>query len=132
MPNQLAKTKRRQSLAEHAAVLAALRAIAEREEATVMDLLRTAARQMVRDRAALPAHAEAVRSVVWQMAPKMPRRFKTPAQLARFKRAQREFDQVLLDLRIAAPAEVQARNSLVPSHHSIRLLNFANAHAASV
>lgn len=132
MPNQLAKTKRRQSLAEHAAVLAALKTIADREDATVMDLLRTATRQIVRERAASPAHAEAVRSVVWQMAPKMPSRFKTPAQLARFKRAQREFDQVLIDLRIAEPAEVQARNSIVPSQRPIRLLNFANAHAASV
>jgi hypothetical protein len=113
MPNQLAKTKRRQSLAEHAAVLAALKAIADRE-------------------AASPTHAETVRAVVWERAPRMPSRFKTPAQLARFKRAQREFDQVLLDLRIAAPAEVQARNSIVPSDRPIRLLNFANAHAASV
>src|SRR4051812_29374284 len=107
MPNQLAKTKRRQSLAEHAAVLAALTTIAEREDTTVMDLLRSAARQVVRERAAVPAHAAVLRSVVWQMAPQMPLRFKTPAQLSRFKRAQREFDQVLLDLRIAAPAEVQ-------------------------
>lgn len=132
MPNQLAKTKRRQSLAEHAAVLAALATIAEREDTTVMDLLRSAARQVVRERAAMPAHAAALRSVVWQMAPQLPPRFKTPAQLSRFKRAQREFDQVLLDLSIAAPAEVQARNSLVPSDRPIRLLNFASAHAAPV
>lgn len=131
MPNQLAKTKRRQSLAEHAAVLAALTTIAERENTTVMDLLRSAARQLVRERAAVPAHAAALRAVVWQMAPQMPPRFKTPAQLARFKRAQREFDQVLLDLRLAAPAEVQTRNSIVPSDRPVRLLNFANAHAAS-
>jgi hypothetical protein len=129
MPNQLAKTKRRQSLAEHAAVLAALKAIAEREQTTVMDLLRVAARQMVRERAALPIHAEAVRSVVLRLAPKMPRRFKTPAQLARFKRAQREFDQILLDLRIAAPADVQTRNSIVPNDRPVRILNFARAHA---
>jgi len=132
MPNQLAKTKRRQSLAEHAAVLAALTMIAEREDTTVMDLLRSAARQVVRERAALPTHAKALRSVVLLMAPQMPSRFKTRAQLARFKRAQREFDQVLLDLHIAAPAEVQARNSIVPSNRPIRLLNFASAHAPSV
>jgi len=112
--------------------LAALTTIAEREDTTVMDLLRSAARQVVRERAAVPAHAAALRSVVWRMAPQMPLRFKTPAQLSRFKRAQREFDQVLLDLRIAAPAEVQARNSIVPSDRPIRLLNFASAHASSV
>lgn len=113
-------------------MLAALATIARQEDTTVMDLLRSAARQVVRQRAAMPAHAQVLRSVVWQLAPRMPSRFKTAAQLARFKRAQREFDQVLLDLQIAAPAEVQARNSIVPSNRPIQLVNFASAHAASV
>ena len=129
MPNQLAPTKSRQSLAEHAAVLAALATIAMREERSVMDLLRSAARQVVRQRATTPQHSAALQSVVWQHAPRMPARFKTSAQLSRFKRAQREFDQVLLDLQIAAPAEVQARNSI--ANRPVRLLNFANAHVAS-
>jgi len=43
MPNQLAQSKRRQSLAEHAAVLAALSTIARWEHTTVMALLREAA-----------------------------------------------------------------------------------------
>ena len=132
MPNQLAKTKRRQSLAEHAAVLAALATIARREDTTVMELLRAGARQIVRQRAVMPAHAEALRTTVWQMAPQLPTHFKTAAQLARFKRAQREFDHVLLDLQIAAPAEVQARNSIAPSNRPVRLLNFASAQGSSV
>ncbi|HEY3756078.1 MAG TPA: hypothetical protein VGL42_08015 [Opitutaceae bacterium] len=132
MPNQLAQDKRRQSLAEHAAVLAALASIAEREETTVMDLLRSAARQVVRERAAMPERAEALRSVVFGMAPKMPLRFKTSAQLARFKRAQRDFDRVLIDLNLSAPIEVQARNSIVPANRPIRLINFASTHATSI
>ena len=129
MPNQLAQSKRRQSLAEHAAVLAALADIANREDTTVMALLREATREIVRRRAANPAHAQAVRSVVWHMAPRMPHRFRTAAQLSRFKRAQRDFDQVLLDLQLAAPAEVQARNSVVPALGPVRLINFDQAHA---
>lgn len=132
MPNQLAQSKRRQSLAEHAAVLAALATIAKRESTSVMALLRSAARQAVRQRATMPQHAAAVQSAVWQLAPRMPARFKTPAQLSRFKRAQREFDQVLLDLQIASPAEVQARNSIAQANRPVRLLNFAHAHAAPV
>jgi hypothetical protein len=31
----------------------------------------------------------------------MPIRFKTPAKVARFKRAQREFDRVILDMGLA-------------------------------
>jgi len=131
MPNQLASSKRRQSLAEHAAVLAALAEIAERENTTVMALLREAAREIVRKRAQQPVHADALQAVVRQLAPRMPKRFKTAAQLARFKRAQREFDRVVLDLQLAAPEEVQTRNSIA-SGSTVRLLNFDRAHAASV
>ena len=95
-----------------------------------MDLLRSAAREIVRKRAALPLLAKDVRKVVWQSAPQLPGNFRTAAQLARFKRAQREYDQVLLDLGIAAPSEIQARNSIVPASESIRLINFDRAHAA--
>jgi hypothetical protein len=132
MPNQLAQSKRRQSLAEHAAVLAALSAIARRENTTVMALLREAARDAVRKRAAQPARAAELRAVITPLAPRMPSRFKTAAQLARFKRAQREFDQVVLDLQLATPQEVQARNSVVPVHQPVRLINFDQAHATSV
>ncbi len=55
MPNQLAKSKRRQSLAEHEAVLAALAEIARREDTTVMALLRQAARELVRKRGSTPS-----------------------------------------------------------------------------
>lgn len=120
MPNQLAKTKRRQSLAEHASVLDALQFVAGQKGTTVMDLLRSAARQVVREHAATPQYADSLRELIWRSAPQMPARFKTPAQLSRFKRAQREFDRVLLDLKIATPAEIQARNSIVPAHRPVR------------
>ena len=131
MPNQLAKSKRRQSLAEHKAVLAALAEIARSENTTVMALLRVAARDAVRQRAALPARVDALHSLVWRMAPQIPARFRTPAQVARFKRAQREFDQVILDLQLATPAAIQNRNSLVPSGEAVRLVNFDSAHATA-
>jgi hypothetical protein len=131
MPNQLAQSKRRQSLAEHEAVLAALAEIARREDTTVMALLRQAARELVRKRGATQAQAKALSSVVWRNAPRMPAQFKTAAQLARFKRAQREFDQVVLDLQLASPEAIQERNSLVPARQAIRLVDFDRAHAAA-
>lgn len=131
MPNQLSASKRRQSLAEHAAVLAALAQIAKREKTTVMALLREAAREVVRKRAKQPAHAEQLRATVWNSAPRPPKQFKTAAQLARFKRAQREFDQVVLELQLVAPQEVQARNSIA-AHRRPVLLNFDRAHASSL
>lgn len=131
MPNQLSQSKRRQSLAEHEAVLAALAEIARREDTTVMALLRQAARDLVKKRATEPIQTGRLRQLVWQKAPQMPKRFKTAAAVARFKRAQREFDRVLLDLALASPQAIQQRNSIASPRRSIRMINFDQAHAAA-
>ncbi len=131
MPNQLSKSKRRQSLAEHEAVLAALAEIARREDTTVMALLRQATRELVKKRASEPIQAERLRQTVWQKAPRMPALFKTAAQVARFKRAQREFDQVLLDLALASPQAIQQRNSIASPRRAVRMVNFDLAHATA-
>jgi len=131
MPNQLSKSKRRQSLAEHEAVLAALMEIARSEDTTVMALLREATRDLVKRKVNESTQTERLRQLVWQKAPKMPTHFKTAAQVARFKRAQREFDQVLLDLDLASPSTIQQRNSVAPSRRVIRLIDFDQAHAAA-
>jgi hypothetical protein len=128
MPNQLSKSKRRQSLAEHEAVLTALTEIARHEDTTVMDLLRQAARQLVRKKASAP-DMQRVRERILAQAPKMPVRFKTAAQVARFKRAQREFDQVLLDLALVSPQSIQQRNSVVSASRQVCMIDFDRAHA---
>lgn len=129
MPNQLSKSKRRQSMAEHEAVLTALTEIARRENTTVTALLRHAARKLVREKASAPDLQ--LRELVLTKAPKMPARFKTPAQVARFKRAQREFDQVLLDLAFVSPQGIQQRNSVAPTSRPVRMIDFHSAHATS-
>jgi len=131
MPNQLSKSKRRQSLAEHEAVLTVLAEIARSEETTVMALLREATCDLVKRKVNESTQSERLRQLVWQKAPKMPTHFKTAAQVARFKRAQREFDQVLLDLGLASPQAIQQRNSVVPSRRIVRLIDFDQAHAAA-
>ena len=129
MPNQLARTKRRRSLAEHAAVLAALDEIARREGTTVMALLRQAARDVVKARAGDPARAKWLRAVVMPFRPQPLDRFVTAAQVARFKRAQREFDHVLVALQLDSPAAVQSRNSIVAPRCKIRILELEHGHA---
>lgn len=129
MPNQLSPSKRRQSLAEHEAVLSALAEIARREGTTAMALLRRAARQLVREKASAPD--QSLRALVLAKAPRMPGRFKTPAQVARFKRAQREFDQVLLDLGLVSPAALQRRNSVAPASRPVRMIDFHSADASA-
>lgn len=127
MPNQLAQSKRRASLAEHEAVLAALATIASRENTTVMNLLREGARQVVRSRNDDPSNTPALQHAVWSCAPKMPAQFKSAAQVARFKRAQREFDVLVQELKLASPETVQQRNSVVPARHNVQVLAFADA-----
>lgn len=131
MPNQLSKSKRRQSLAEHEAVLAALAEIARREDTTVMALLRQATRELVRKKATEPIQADRLSQAVWAKAPRMPTHFKTAAQVARFKRSQREFDQVLLDLALASPQAIQRRNSIASPQRAVRMINFDLAHATA-
>ncbi len=131
MPNQLAKSKRRQSLAEHEAVLAALAALAQREDTTVMALLRQATREFLKKRATVPAQAARLRQAVWAKAPRMPAAFETAAQVARFKRSQRDFDQVLLDLALVSPQAIQRRNSLAASPQAVRMIDFDSAHATA-
>ncbi|MBW7893472.1 MAG: hypothetical protein H3C27_00020 [Opitutaceae bacterium] len=130
MPNQLSKSKRRQSLAEHEAVLTALTEIARRENTTVMALLRRAARQLVRDKASVSDLR--LRELVLAKAPKMPARFKTATQVARFKRAQREFDQALLDLGLVSPQAIQQRNSVASASDRLRMIDFHSAHTSAV
>ena len=97
----------------------------------MMALMREALRTLVRIRAADPAHREVLRPLVWRCAPRLPARLRTAAQVARFKRAQREFDRVVLDLQLAAPAEIEARNSIAPLDQPVRLIDFDRAHAAT-
>ncbi|MEY4489832.1 MAG: hypothetical protein RIQ79_2340 [Verrucomicrobiota bacterium] len=130
MPNQLAQSKRRASLAEHEAVLAALATIARSEHTTVMDLLREGARQVVRSRSSDPVKATAVQQSIWACAPKMPTRFKSAAHVSRFKRAQREFDTLVQELDLSAPVAVQQRNSIIPASRDVRVPAFA--YAASI
>lgn len=131
MPNQLSQSKRRQSLAEHEAVLAALAEIARRENTTVMALLRQATRAWVRQRVtADPRQADRLRRAAWAKAPRMPAQFNTAAQVARFKRSQREFDQVLLDLALATPQALQQRNSVASPRRRVRLIDQAHATAS--
>lgn len=131
MPNQLAKSKRRHSLAEHKSVLAALEAIAAAEQTTVAALLRRAARELIREHLARHRQAAILEPMIWQFAPKMPAKLKTAAQLARFKREQREFDQVVLDLKLATPAAIQKRNSVASGGRPVRILELEGLHATT-
>ncbi|MCC5835716.1 MAG: hypothetical protein JJU20_13360 [Opitutales bacterium] len=125
MPNQLSQSKKRVTVAEHRAVLAALDVIAKAENSTVTDLLRRTLRQIVIEHAHDPSISGKLRSALEQHAPVMPEAFLSPAKVSKFKKEQREFDQFLHELKLASPEELQERNSLVSRSQSVRLTSFA-------
>ncbi|MBC8190613.1 MAG: GIY-YIG nuclease family protein [Puniceicoccaceae bacterium] len=110
--HQLSRSKKRKAVAEHAAVLAILDRIAEREGTTSTDLIRDAARKVVRKHARSKSSAESLRQVLEIDAPKPHLRARSPKELARFKKECREFDELAMDLGLNAPSEVQHRNSI--------------------
>lgn len=124
MPNQLAQSKKRISVAEQKSVLAALELIAEVENLTVTELLRQAARSVIAERALNPRHKAAMRKVVADYAPIMPKTFRSPSKVAKFKREQREYDQLLQELNLSDAEDLQRRNSLVETPGSVRLTEF--------
>jgi hypothetical protein len=113
MPNQLAQSKKRMTVAEETVVLAALEVIARADNLTVTDLLRQGVRNLIAERAADPDLRGAMRRAVERHTPVMPERFHTPAKAGKFKREQRKFDQLLHQLNLEDPEALQQRNSLV-------------------
>lgn len=112
MPNQLARSKKRKTVAEHAAVLAMLEQIARRGGTTSTELLREAARDIIRKQAKDKAVSEDLRHVLGAYAPKPLRRARSANELARFKKESREFDELTMDLGLSDVVEIQNRNSI--------------------
>lgn len=123
MPNQLSGNKQRKTVAEHSAVLAALGVIAEFDGVTVTDLVRTGMRETIKDRMGEQALAGSLNLAVRKCAPKFPGKFKSPAQVSRFKRELREFDALLLELEMDSSEVLQSRNSIHQGSKRPRLLS---------
>lgn len=112
MPNQLSATKKRKTVAEHAMVLAALEQVAAAEGTTSTELLRQAAREVVRSRLRDARLGKSLRKLLRQNAPQAPKVFKSAKQAARFKARLREYDALCLDLDVQTKTEIQTRNSV--------------------
>lgn len=112
MPNQLAKSKRRKTVAEHAAVLAMLELIAEKEGTTSTDLIREAARNVIRRHTQAKGGVGELVETFEAFAPRLPTRICKPKDLARFKMECREYDELALDLGLRLASDVQEGNSI--------------------
>lgn len=112
------------TVAEEASVLAALEVIAQADSKTVTDLLRQGARRIIAERATDSDLRQAIRRVLEMHAPVMPKQFRSPAKVSKFKRSQREFDQLLKELNLCEAEELQRRNSLAEAPEYVRLTEF--------
>lgn len=112
------------TVAEETAVLAALEVIAQADNRTVTDLLRQGARRIIAERATDSDLRPAIRRVLEKHAPIMPKQFRSPAKVSKFKRSQREFDQLLKELNLFDAEELQRRNSLAEAPEYVRLIEF--------
>jgi predicted RNA-binding Zn ribbon-like protein len=123
MANQLARGKCRKSMAEHKAVIALLEEIASEERVSAMSLMRQAIRRLVRERIAESARPEDFKSAAMEFCPTVPAKVRTARDLSRFKKEQREFDQVLLELHLSGPEAIEERNSVVAPNCKIEVLS---------
>jgi len=112
MPNQLARSKKRKTVAEHAAVLEMLELVAEKESKTSTDLLREAARSIIRRHARDRDSAVELLKAFEAFAPRLPARVRKPKDLARFKKECREYDILTLELGLKRASDVQECNSI--------------------
>ena len=127
MPNQLAKNKRRKSIAEHEAVLAALEEVARIEGTTSMALMREAIRDKIRKHVSDALQAKRIRKAVMSCAPRYDTQIASATQLSRLKRSQRAFDQILLDLKLTDPENIESMNSIVPPVNKIRIIELEHS-----
>lgn len=112
------------TVAEETSVLAALEVIAQADNRTVTDLLRQGARRIIAERATDSDLRQAIRDVLEKHSPVMPEQFRSPAKISKFKRSQREFDQLLNELNLFDAEELQRRNSLTEAPEHVRLTEF--------
>jgi len=112
MPNQLARSKKRKTVAEHSAVLEMLELVAEKESKTSSELLREAARSIIRRHARSRDSMVDLLKAFEAFAPRLPADVREPRDLARYKMECREYDLLALELGLKQVSDVQEVNSI--------------------
>ena len=99
-------------MAEHAAVLEMLELVAEKESKTSTELLRQAARSIIRRHARDNDGAAELLKAFEAFAPRLPTLVDKTSDLARFKKECREYDILAMDLGLKQASDVQGCNSI--------------------
>ena len=123
MPNQLSDTKVRKSITENQAVIAIFNEIAKEKNVSFTDLVRISMRDMIRSNIDLVLKKSVVKEIIKEFKPLLSV-VKTSEELSKYKKMQREFDEILLDLNIENKNEIQNCNSIIPSDTIIKVMDF--------
>ena len=129
MPNKLSDEKMRKTLTEHKAVIAMLEKVAADKNTTIMNLMRDGIRSEIRRYAADEAKRLKIYGIAKMFEPTINKESLSPADLARFKRKQRDFDSLLMELNLETPERMEEMNSIVSPTTPIRIREFSGDHA---
>jgi hypothetical protein len=129
MPNKLSDVKMRKTLTEYKAVLAVVEKIAQEKNMSTMEFMREGIRNEIRKYAANQHKNEAISNILKNFEPILEHKCSSPAELAKFKRKQRDFDSLMLDLKLKTPNNIEDTNSVVPPSAQIKVLEFGEHHA---
>ncbi len=124
MPNQLSDTKVRKSITEYKIVIDILNKIAKEENRTFMDLIRDSIRTKIKEHITHFSNPNELQDIINKWTPVAPKEIKTAADLSKFKKEQRKFDEILLELDLLTPQKVAEKNSFIPVDKKIRILEF--------
>ena len=128
MPNKLSDVKMRKTLTEHKAVIAVLEKIAQEKNVTIMELMREGIRNEIRKNARNNNARKEILNVFKNFEPALNEDLCSPAELAKFKREQRNFDNLMLDLNLETPDHIEKNNSVVSPSAEIKVLELEKQH----
>jgi len=112
------------TLTEHKAVIAALEKIAQEKNLSIRDMMQEGIRNEIRKYAENESVRKEILNILKDFEPKLKEEITSPTELAKFKREQRNFDNLMLNLKLETPDHIEENNSVVPPSAKIRVLEF--------
>jgi len=128
MPNKLSDVKMRKTLTEYKAVIAVLKKIAQEKNMSIMELMREGIRNEIRKYASDHQKRRETLDILNNYEPKLGQEYSSSAELAKFKRKQRDFDNLMLELQLKTPHSIEKDNSVIPPSAKIKVLEFGEDH----
>ena len=129
MPNKLSDTKMRKTLTEYKLVIALLEKIAGKKNMTLMDLMRTGIRNEIRRYASNELSRLQISEILKEFEPQIDPNLSSPTDIVKFKKQQRDFDNLIMELKLETADRIEAKNSIVSPATQIQVMEFSEHYA---